>query len=63
MSLKHIMYQTVYLFFVHYGWEGSNDLRVIDVPTVVLTTYCVLSASYKSVSVLLLSSESCIYTL
>ncbi|PWA70104.1 DNA/RNA helicase protein [Artemisia annua] len=34
--------------FVHYGGERSNDPRVIAEPTVVLTTYGVLSASYKS---------------
>nr|GEW34931.1 putative SWI/SNF-related matrix-associated actin-dependent regulator of chromatin subfamily A member 3-like 3 [Tanacetum cinerariifolium] len=34
--------------FVHYGGERSTDPRVIAEPTVVLTTYGVLSASYKS---------------
>ncbi|XP_071687105.1 DNA repair protein RAD5B-like [Rutidosis leptorrhynchoides] len=34
--------------FVHYGGDRSNDPKVIAEPTVVLTTYGVLSASYKS---------------
>ncbi|KAM0002930.1 putative DNA helicase chromatin remodeling SNF2 family [Helianthus debilis subsp. tardiflorus] len=34
--------------FVHYGGERSTDPKVIAEPTVVLTTYGVLSASYKS---------------
>ncbi|KAK9068180.1 hypothetical protein SSX86_012291 [Deinandra increscens subsp. villosa] len=34
--------------FVHYGGDRSTDPRVIAEPTVVLTTYGVLSASYKS---------------
>ncbi|XP_023770523.2 DNA repair protein RAD5B isoform X1 [Lactuca sativa] len=36
--------------FVHYGGERSNDPKVIAEPTVVLTTYGVLSASYKTYS-------------
>ncbi|KAI7744594.1 hypothetical protein M8C21_001722 [Ambrosia artemisiifolia] len=34
--------------FVHYGGDRSTDPKVISEPTVVLTTYGVLSASYKS---------------
>ncbi|KAK1418848.1 hypothetical protein QVD17_27995 [Tagetes erecta] len=34
--------------FVHYGGDRSTDPKVIAEPTVVLTTYGVLSASYKS---------------
>ncbi|XVF62919.1 hypothetical protein PTKIN_Ptkin09bG0047400 [Pterospermum kingtungense] len=33
---------------VHYGGERTNDLRVIAEPDVVLTTYGVLTAAYKS---------------
>lgn len=34
---------------VHYGGERSNDPEVIAEPDVVLTTYGVLTAAYKSV--------------
>nr|GLL16687.1 receptor-like protein 12 [Ipomoea trifida] len=33
--------------FVHYGWDKSNDPRVLAEPDVVLTTYDLLTAAYK----------------
>lgn len=36
--------------FVHYGGDRTCDPKVIAEPDVVLTTYGVLTAAYKSVS-------------
>lgn len=36
--------------FIHYGGERTNDPRIISGYDVVLTTYGVLAAAYKSVS-------------
>lgn len=37
--------------FVHYGGDRSTDPKVIAEPDVVLTTYGVLTAAYKDVSI------------